>query len=167
MDVGRAERGQGAIDGVAVKELVAHRDARGFFEEIIRASDAFFAPGFAQWSWCRRAEGVITAWHIHPTQWDFWFIPHGAAIVALHDLRPGSATAGVTQELRMGEGQGDLVLAIPPGVAHGYKVTSGPMELFYVTSREYNAAHPAPPHGEEGRIPHDDPDIGFDWVAAR
>ena len=36
----------------------------------------------------------------------------------------------------------------------GYGVT----HLFYVTSSVYNPA-------DEGRIPHDDPEIGYDWEA--
>lgn len=150
------------IEGVALKPLVRHRDERGFFEEILRGSDPFF-QGFGQLSWCRRATGVVTAWHIHPTQWDFWFIPRGEARVALHDLRQDSSTRGVTWETILGTDD-PKVLAIPCGVAHGYKVLRGPMELFYVTSREYNAAHPAPPSGEEGRIPFDDQTIGYDWT---
>jgi dTDP-4-dehydrorhamnose 3,5-epimerase len=155
----------GPIEGSAVIALQRYADERGFFEEILRASDETLAPGFAQLSWCRRKQGTITAWHVHPTQWDWWFVPHGQAKVALHDLRGGSATRGNTLELVLGEDGPDQVLAIPPGVAHGYRVLQGPFELFYVTSREYNRAHPAPPEGEEGRIPHDDPTIGYDWEA--
>lgn len=158
---------RGPIEGVEVKELVRRSDERGFFEELIRGSDSFFGAGFGQLSWCRRASGVITAFHFHPTQWDWWFVAHGNARVVLHDLREGSPTRGNTHELDLGEAHGDRVLAIPPGVAHGYKVLPGaPMELFYVTSRVYNAVHPAPPEGEEGRIPQDDPRIGYDWSRA-
>lgn len=156
----------GPIDGVAIKELQRHPDERGFFEEIIRASDHFFAAGFAQLSWCRRKAGTITAWHVHPNQWDWWFVPRGIAKVVLHDMREASPTRGNTFELYMGENAEDQVLAIPNGVAHGYKVIEGPMELFYVTSREYNREHPAPPEGEEGRLPYDDPRIGYDWHAS-
>ena len=150
------------IAGAALKELTRYEDARGFFEEIIRGSDPFFR-GFAQLSWCRREAGVITAWHFHPTQWDWWFVPHGRMRAVLHDLREGSTTRGRTIEIELGEGTPERVLAIPNGVAHGYKVLDGPMELFYVTSVEYDREHPAPPLGEEGRIPHDDPGIGYDW----
>ncbi|HHS97475.1 MAG TPA: dTDP-4-dehydrorhamnose 3,5-epimerase, partial [Chloroflexi bacterium] len=38
------------IHGVEVKELATHTDERGFFREILRASDPIFAEGFAQWS---------------------------------------------------------------------------------------------------------------------
>jgi len=155
---------RGPIDGATLKELQRFPDERGFFEEIIRASDPFF-KGFAQFSWCRRREGTITAWHVHPNQWDWWFVPHGVIKAVLHDLRKESATRGNTFEVYLGENTTEKVLAIPSGVAHGYKVIEGPMELFYLTSREYSRDNPAPPVGEEGRIPHNDPAIGYDWLA--
>lgn len=151
-----------AIADVHLQPLVRHEDDRGFFEEILRASDPFFA-GFGQLSWCRRNTGVVTAWHWHPDQWDWWFIARGTARVALHDLREGSRTRGVTFETLLSEAE-PTVLAIPPRVAHGYKVVEGPMELFYVTSHQYNAAHPSPPEGQEGRIDADDKTIGYDWT---
>lgn len=154
---------QTTIQGAELKVLVSRHDERGLFQEILRQSDPFFGQ-FAQLSWCRRAEGVVTAWHFHPHQWDWWFIVRGNARVALHDLRDTSPTRGVTWDALIGELE-PVVLSIPPGVAHGYKVLSGPMELIYVTSHEYNAASPAPPEGEEGRLPADDPLIGYDWSA--
>ncbi len=63
----------GPIEGVSIKELRRFPDERGFFEEIIRSSDPFFGT-FAGFSWCRRTSGTITAWHIHPNQWDWWFV---------------------------------------------------------------------------------------------
>jgi dTDP-4-dehydrorhamnose 3,5-epimerase len=156
----------GPIEGATVKELRRFPDERGFFEEIIRASDPFF-KGFAQFSWCRRREGTITAWHLHPNQWDWWFVPHGVMKAVLHDLRNDSPTCGNTLEIYLGENTTERVLAIPNGVAHGYKVMQGPAELFYVTSHEYNREHPAPPAGEERRLAHDDPSIGYDWYAVQ
>jgi dTDP-4-dehydrorhamnose 3,5-epimerase len=155
----------GPIDGMVAKDLVRYPDERGFFQEIIRASDPFFSS-FAQLSWCRRRTGTITAWHIHPDQWDWWFVPHGVMKAVLHDLREGSPTRGNTFEIYLGENTTEKVLAIPNGVAHGYKVIEGPLELFYVTSREYDREHPAPPQGQEGRLPYDDPSIGYDWHAS-
>jgi dTDP-4-dehydrorhamnose 3,5-epimerase len=61
-------------------------------------------------------------------------------------------------EIRMGERFGAKVVKIPAGVAHGYKVISGPMHIVYVTDREYDPT-------DEFRIPADDKDIGYDWDA--
>jgi dTDP-4-dehydrorhamnose 3,5-epimerase len=52
-----------------------------------------------------------------------------------------------------------LVIAIPPGVAHGYRVLGvQPAGLLYHTTEHYDPADP-----DEERIPFDDPKIGFDW----
>jgi dTDP-4-dehydrorhamnose 3,5-epimerase len=102
--------------------------------------------------------GVVKAWHIHPTQIDWWYVPIGALKAALHDLREESPTRGTTEELLLGEGYEAQVLKIPAGVAHGCKALAGPTHLFYVTSRTYDPR-------EEGRLAHDDPRIGYDWLA--
>jgi dTDP-4-dehydrorhamnose 3,5-epimerase len=44
---------------------------------------------------------------------------------------------------------------IPPGVAHGCRALEL-SHILYITSNVY-----AP--DDEGRIPHDDPGIGYDW----
>src|SRR6266568_4501456 len=46
---------------------------------------------------------------------------------------------------------------IPPGVAHGCRALEL-THLLYVTSHVYDP-------DDEGRIPHDDPTIGYDWMA--
>ncbi len=146
------------IHGVEIKELVTHRDARGFFREIIRVTDPFFAEGFGQWSHSRMFAGVAKAWHIHHKQVDWWYVPIGNVKAVLCDLRPDSPTYKVIEEIYMGDNYDPIVLKIPPGVAHGVKVLSGEAHLFYITSRVYDPE-------DEGRIPHDDPDIGYDWTA--
>lgn len=146
------------IYGVQIKELVTHRDERGYFRELIRSSDPFFGAGFGQWSCSLMHTGVIKAWHIHQIQWDWWYVPTGNIKLALHDCREGSTTKGATQEVLMGQEYVPVIVAIPPGVAHGCKVLQGPATLFYITSEIYNPA-------DEGRIAYDDPSIGYDWLA--
>jgi dTDP-4-dehydrorhamnose 3,5-epimerase len=145
------------IDGVAFKELVTHSDERGYFRELIRVTDEFFAEGFGQWSVSLMHHGVIKAWHVHKTQVDWWHVTAGTLKAALHDTRAGSPTRGETMEFLLGENQPPRVVRIPPGVAHGCKAINGPALLFYIASRTYDPA-------EEGRIPHDDPAIGYDWL---
>ena len=101
--------------------------------------------------------GVIKAWHIHTVQVDWWYVASGVLKVVLHDMRPESPTCRETMDFLMGDNQPSGVLRIPPGVAHGCKVISGPAQLFYITSRVYNPA-------DEGRIAYDEPDIGYDWL---
>jgi dTDP-4-dehydrorhamnose 3,5-epimerase len=145
------------IAGVEIKELVTHPDERGFFRELIRKTDSFFGEGFGQWSHTKTYAGAAKAWHVHRKQIDWWYVAIGTIKVALYDTRQDSRTFGKTMELLLGEDQGAKVLKIPPGVAHGYRVIEGPAHLFYITSNTYDAS-------DEGRIPYDDPKIGYDWT---
>ena len=146
------------IKDVETKELITHTDERGFFREVIRESDPIFNEGFGQWSHTVSYQGVAKAWHVHRQQSDWWYCAVGTIKAALYDTRPGSPTQGEVEEFLMGEGQPPMVLRIPPGVAHGYRVLSGPAHVFYIVSHEYDGT-------DEGRIPHDDPKIGYDWTS--
>lgn len=148
------------IDGVMIKELVRHPDERGYFEEMIRKSDEIFAEGFGQASHSFMIDGVVKAWHVHKTQVDWWYLVRGVVKVVLYDARESSKTFKQLQEFVLGKEGPNVVVKIPPGVAHGLKVLSGPADLVYLTSGIYNK-------DEEGRIPYDDPNIGYDWVQGK
>lgn len=145
------------INGVMIKKLIRHKDERGFFEELIRVNDDFFKEGFGQLSHSFMHQGVIKAWHIHKTQIDWWYVARGTLKVALYDKRENSPTYKMLNEIILGEEGENVVLKIPAGVAHGCFVKSPTSELFYVTSKTYNPE-------EEGRIPHDDPEIAYNWL---
>lgn len=146
------------IEGVVLKELVTHADDRGFFREIIRATDDSFVETFGQWSHSLMFDGVIKAWHYHRIQTDWWYVATGVLWVGLCDLREESTTFKETMDFYMGDLQPAKVMKIPPGIAHGCKTIQGPVNLFYFTSHVYNAA-------DEIRLPYDDPQIDFDWTA--
>lgn len=146
------------IEGVAVKSLVTHSDERGFFREVIRVTDDFFREGFGQWSHSVIYQGAAKAWHVHERQIDWWYVASGVLKVALYDGRRGSTTHGLTQEFILGDCQPAIALKVPAGVAHGCRAISGPVHLFYVTSQVYDPT-------DEGRIPHGDSTIGYDWTA--
>lgn len=146
------------IEGVITHPLIRHADERGYFEELIRVDDPFFAEGFGQLSHSFMYPGVVKAWHIHKTQIDWWYVASGRLLVALYDLRNGSPTKSRTQELYLGSDLPPQILKIPAGVAHGCRVIgTEPAHLFYVTSCTYNSI-------EEGRIAHDDKEISYDWL---
>jgi len=146
------------IDGVEIKDLATYSDERGFFRELIRKTDDFFNEGFGQLSHSCMYPGVAKAWHIHQYQIDWWYVPIGNLKLALFDKRPNSPTRGELQTIFMGENYPARVVKIPPGVAHGCRALGGVTHLFYVTSSPYDPA-------DEGRIPHDDKAIGYDWLA--
>jgi dTDP-4-dehydrorhamnose 3,5-epimerase len=145
------------IHGVVIKELVTHPDERGFFRELIRVDDDFFAEGFGQWGHSLVHHGVAKAWHIHQRQTDWWYVASGLLKMAMHDARPDSPTFRVTMDMLLGDHQPARIVKVPPGVAHGCKCLGGPAHLFYMMSHLYDPA-------DEGRIPHDDPTIGYDWL---
>ncbi len=145
------------IEGVEIKKLVTSSDERGFFRELIRVSDPIFKEGFGQWSHTKTHAGAAKGWHVHQRQIDWWYVAIGTIKVALYDTRKDSPTFRCLDQLLMGEDHDAQILKIPPGVAHGYRVLEGPMHLFYITSRIYDPS-------DEGRIPHDDPSIGYDWT---
>lgn len=142
-----------------IKKLARFCDERGYFMEILRDDDGLLSR-FGQSSYTISYPGVIKAFHWHEHQDDLWFIASGMAKVVLFDLRKDSPTYGKTQVIITGELDPMLIL-IPRGVAHGYKVLGDkPLGLFYHTTESYNREQP-----DEGRIPYDDASIGFDWDA--
>ena len=146
---------QPAIQDVAIKQLATHVDERGFFREVIRETDPFFER-FGQWSHSLMYAGTAKAWHVHERQTDWWYCI-GALKVALFDRRRDSPTRGRLMEFFMGDRYGATCLKIPHGVAHGCRALEL-THLLYVTSSVYDAS-------DEGRIAHDDPEIGYDWTA--
>ena len=146
------------IHGVVTKDLITHADERGYFREIIRITDDFFNEGFGQLSHSLVLEGTAKGWHIHKLQTDWIYVATGALKVALYDTRGESPTQGELLEILLGDIYSAQVVKIPPGVAHGYRALAGPTHVIYVMNRTYDPL-------DEGRIPHDDPLIGYDWTA--
>ncbi len=146
------------IDGIQVKKLIRHVDDRGYFMEILRDDDELLKR-FGQASLSLSYPGVIKAFHYHKKQDDLWFFPKGNAQVVLHDMREDSPTKGQTDVFYMGENN-PILLVIPKGVAHGYRVLGNePAVITYFTTESYDSKNP-----DEYRIDWDDPEIGFDWT---
>lgn len=145
------------IEGVRIKQLVTHPDDRGYFREILRDDDGLMSR-FGQASVTLTYPGVIKAFHRHERQDDLWYVASGMAQVVLYDQRQDSPTHGETQVLYAG-GSNPILIVIPHGVVHGYKVLgTSPVVLVYFTSESHNPKAP-----DEQRLPFDDPTINFDW----
>ena len=143
------------IEGLQIKRLKRYPDSRGYFMEVIRETDPFF-DGFGQWSISKMATGTIKAWHVHQAQTDYWLVPAGVVRAVFCDMRLDSPTYKHREEYILGDDREPMVIKIPPGVAHGLQVLQGPAFLSYITSHIYNP-------DDEGRIPHDDERIAYDW----
>ena len=145
------------IHGVELKPLVRHADERGYLAELLRADEPIYS-GFGQANLTLTYPGVVKAWHYHKLQDDLWVCASGMIRAGLYDLREGSPTYRQTQEVYLGE-YNPILLKIPAGVAHGYKVVGNqPALLIYFVTTPYNREQP-----DEYRIPWDSPDIPFDW----
>lgn len=148
------------IDCVVVKKLVKHKDERGYFMEILRNDDNLLSK-FGQSAVSLTYPGVIKAFHWHKKQDDFFFVASGEAMVVLYDRRIKSSTYGKTQTIFAREDEPVLIF-VPRGVAHGYKVLgTRPLLMFYHMTECYDADSP-----DEERIDYDDEDIGFKWDKA-
>jgi dTDP-4-dehydrorhamnose 3,5-epimerase len=147
------------IAGVLCARIDLWPDDRGYFLEVQRIGRglaAHFPPETTQISAAQNYPGIIKAFHFHRHQTDCWTPAAGLLQVVLADLRPESPTFGARNTLYVGTLRPWQIL-IPPGVAHGYKVIgSAPSMLIYATDRFYNPA-------DEGRIPHNDPRLNYDW----
>lgn len=144
------------IQGVLFKELVTHPDERGFFREMLRHSDALFSFGCGQISHSLVYQGVIKAWHYHKHQTQLNYVVNGLIKVVLYDNRAESPSFRERIEFLAGDNQISRIYCFPPGVVHGYKCLNGPMNIIYVTSGVYDLS-------DEGRIPFDDKEIGYNW----
>ena len=147
------------IAGVLVQPFPVYPDDRGYFLEVHRMGAglaAAFAPETTQISAALSYPGTVKAFHFHHFQHDCWTPAKGLFQVVLADLRVASPTHGLRNTLYVGALRPWRVL-IPPGVAHGYKVVGREdAMLVYLTDRFYNPK-------DEGRIPHNDPGINYDW----
>jgi dTDP-4-dehydrorhamnose 3,5-epimerase len=147
------------IAGVDVNPFLLWPDDRGYFLEIARFGQGLissFPAESTQVSAALNYPGIIKAFHYHRFQTDYWVPAAGLLQVVLVDLRTESTTFGAKNTLYLGALR-PWQLLIPPGVAHGYKVIGEqPSVLVYVTNQTYNPK-------DEGRIPYNDPSIGYDW----
>ena len=142
--------------GVTVRPLQPHADERGVFTELFRSSwDVGVAP--VQWNAVRSEPNVLRGVHAHARHWDYLTVPIGHALVGLHDLRAGSATAGVAALVEL-TGDTPAGLTIPPGVAHGFFFLAASLHV-YAVSHEWD------PHDELG-CRWDDPALGIPWPCA-
>jgi dTDP-4-dehydrorhamnose 3,5-epimerase len=157
------------IQGVRILPLSRFTDDRGFFLEIFRAganhpggralAEFFSGVPVAQLNYSIvDAAGYIKGLHYHLRQDDIWFFPPPSkAKIVLYDIRKDSPTRGQTQVVVAGGGQ-DLLVRIPPGVAHGYRPLTNPCALLYVVTEVFDPAKP-----DEYRITWDHPAVKDLW----
>jgi dTDP-4-dehydrorhamnose 3,5-epimerase len=144
------------IDGVKVVPLRQIVDERGKIMHMLKATDEHFV-GFGEIYFSTAWPGTIKAWHIHQTMTVNNAVISGHAKLVMYDLREDSPTRGVLQEVFLGE-DNHVLVQIPPGIANGYKAYGQKQVILANCGSE--------PHrpDEMLRVPHDSPDIPYDWA---
>ncbi|HET6618606.1 MAG TPA: dTDP-4-dehydrorhamnose 3,5-epimerase family protein [Dongiaceae bacterium] len=104
--------------GVACRPLKTYPDERGDFTEFFR-NEWQGSPLPVQWNISRSRPNVLRGVHVHARHWDYLCVVEGTMTIGLRDMRSDALAARQSATLQL---NGDVleVLAIPPGVAHGF-----------------------------------------------
>ena len=151
-----------AIPGVLILEPKVFGDERGFFLESFNQKDFNAAVGhevtFVQDNHSRSAKGVLRGLHYQKAphaQGKLVHVTQGSVFDVAVDSRPGSATYGKWVGVEL-SGPNHRQMWIPPGLAHGFLVTSESADFLYKTTDYYMPQF-------EGSIRWDDPRLGIAW----
>jgi len=111
----------GPIDGVEIRPLELHADARGWLIELFRQDELAPANRPAMAYVSQTEPGACRGPHEHTEQSDrFAFVGPGELTLYLWDVRPGAPTRGHRMKMIVGQSNRQTVL-VPPGVVHAYK----------------------------------------------
>lgn len=138
------------IEGLRRIELTRHADDRGWFSELVRASD--LPKPVRQANLSRSQQGVIRGLHYHLRGQDDLFVcMSGMVRVVVLDRETGET---FTEDI----GDDNPVAIYVPGInAHGYEALTDALFMYLVTE-EYDAANP-----DENGVPWDDARVKHLW----
>jgi len=153
-----------AIEGLLILEPRVFGDERGFFLESFNQKLFDDAIGckvrFVQDNHSRSTQGVLRGLHYQlppHTQGKLVRVTKGSVFDVAVDMRRSSSSFGCWVGVEL-SGQNHRQLWLPPGMAHGFLVTSDSADFLYKTTGYY-----APE--AEGCVRWDDPVIGIKWPA--
>ena len=153
-----------AIEGLLILEPRVFGDERGFFLESYNQKAFDDALGhevrFVQDNHSRSVKGVLRGLHyqLPPfAQGKLVRVTQGAVFDVAVDMRRSSPSFGCWVGVEL-TGQNHRQLWLPPGLAHGFLVTSDSADFLYKTTEYY--AQPA-----ERCVRWDDPALRIDWPA--
>ena len=151
-----------AIEGVLILEPKVFGDERGFFLESFNQQAFSAATGqtwhFVQDNHSRSSKGVLRGLHYQLSphaQGKLVRVTQGSVFDVAVDLRVSSPSFGQWVGVEL-TGENHRQLWLPPGMAHGFVVTSDSADFLYKTTDYY-----APQ--AEACIRWDDPDLAISW----
>ncbi|ETN92859.1 dTDP-4-dehydrorhamnose 3,5-epimerase [Gammaproteobacteria bacterium MOLA455] len=152
------------IKDAVIIEPAVFGDSRGFFLETFQAQryldQARIELPFVQDNHSRSAKGVLRGLHYQKTkpQGKLVRVVRGEVFDVGVDLRKGSPTFGCWQGVWLSE-ENHRQLWLPPGLAHGFVVTSESADFEYKCSDYYDPE-------DEGCLIWNDADVGIEWPLA-
>jgi len=153
---------QTAIEGLLILEPKVFGDTRGFFFESFNQKTFNDVTGlavtFVQDNHSRSAKGVLRGLHFQRAphaQGKLVRVTQGSVFDVAVDIRHGSPTFGQWVGVEL-SGDNHRQLWLPPGMAHGFLVTSDSADFLYKTTDYY-----APQ--AEGCVLWSDPALGITW----
>jgi len=151
-----------AIEGVVILEPKVFGDARGFFTESFNQKVFDETVGshfsFVQDNHSRSSRGVLRGLHYQlppHAQGKLVRVVQGSVYDVAVDIRRGSPTFGQWVGVEL-SGENQKQMWVPPGMAHGFLVTSDSADFLYKTTDYY-----APQ--AEGCILWSDPALAIEW----
>ncbi|MEK0431055.1 MAG: dTDP-4-dehydrorhamnose 3,5-epimerase [Gemmatimonadota bacterium] len=151
-----------AIPEMLLLEPTVFGDTRGFFFESFNERDFRAATGvdlpFVQDNHAGSQRGVLRGMHFQRppmAQGKLVRVSVGEVFDVAVDIRPASPTFGRWVGVTLSAAN-RRQLWIPPGLAHGYLVTSDVAEFQYKATAYYSP-------GDEGVLAWDDPSVGIEW----
>ncbi len=148
------------IPGVLIFEPKVWGDARGFFLETFHAEryrEAGIQESFVQDNLSFSRQGVLRGLHFQnpKAQGKLVYVLQGSVWDVAVDIRRGSPTFGRWTAVEL-SGDNKRQIWVPPGMAHGFVVTSETALFAYKCTELYAPAN-------EHAILWNDPDLGIKW----
>ena len=148
------------LEGVLLIKPKVWGDERGYFVETwqqARYEAAGINLPFVQDNHSRSVYGTLRGLHFQKTypQGKLVSVSMGSVVDVAVDIRPGSPSFGKWYAAEL-TSHNQHQLWVPPGLAHGFVVTSDMAHFHYKCTELY---HPE----DEGGIRWDDPDVGVEW----
>ena len=148
------------IDGLVIIEPSVFGDHRGYFMETYNKNDmaeAGLTMEFVQDNQSASTKGVLRGLHFQKTrpQGKLVHVSLGSVFDVAVDIRPGSPSFGQWYGVELTQ-DNQWQLWVPPGLAHGFVVTSEYAHFHYKCTEYYCPQ-------DEGAIRWNDPDLGVVW----